>query len=196
MNVLHSAGVFVHRKRVMTGVSKTARIAGTPVAIAGTNRSWVSGIADFSVRGGRLYLAVTMDVYSRRIIGWSVARKRSPRVVLEALQSALRFRRPDRAFVYHSDGATKYATADYADALIRSGGLAGARKKQRGSENIVVRSFFGTLKTELDQVAFRTADEARLVIAEYVDGWYNPTRRHSAIGYASPIGFEEQRRSR
>jgi transposase InsO family protein len=209
---LRSAGVFVNRKRVAklmrdNDIRPTARTAKPTMPIGtadGTNildrrfrvtepnRYWASDITYIPTRQGWLYLAVTMDLYSRRIIGWSMDCTRSARLVFDALSAAVQLRRPKHAFVHHTDRGTQYTSTECIGLLARSGGIASLSRKGNCWDNAVVESFFATLKRELDQEVYRTRDEARLAVFEYIEGWYNPTRLHSTLGYKSPIAFEQQ----
>ena len=209
---LRSGGVFVNRKRVAklmrdngirpvmkqvkpamaTGTASGANILNRRFRVSEPNRYWASDITYIPTRQGWLYLAVTMDLYSRRIIGWSMDRTRSARLVFDALSAAVRFRRPKHAFVHHTDRGTQYTSAECIGLLARSGGIASLSRKGNCWDNAVVESFFATLKRELPEATFRTRDEARLAVFEFIEGWYNPVRLHSTLGYKSPIAFEEQ----
>jgi transposase InsO family protein len=209
---LRSAGVFVNRKRVSklmrdTGIRaksnpvKPSMPAGTAdgtnildrrFRVTEPNRYWASDITYIPTRQGWLYLAVTMDLYSRRIIGWSMDRTRTARLVFDALSAAVRLRRPKHAFVHHTDRGTQYTSTECVGLLARSGGIASLSRKGNCWDNAVVESFFATLKRELDQSVFRTRDEARLAVFEYIESWYNPVRLHSTLGYKSPIDFERE----
>jgi putative transposase len=209
---LRSDGVFVNRKRVTklmreSGI-RPVRKSTKPTMPAGTadgknilnrrfrvtepNRFWASDITYIPTRQGWMYLAVTMDLYSRRIIGWSMDNTRSARLVFDALSAAIRLRRPKHAFVHHTDRGTQYTSTECIGLLARAGGIASLSRKGNCWDNAVVESFFATLKGELDMDTFRTRDEARLAVFEYIEGWYNPTRLHSTLGYTSPIKFEQQ----
>jgi len=210
--LLRSAGVFVNRKRIAklmrdNGI-RPVRLAAKPPMPAGTadganvlnrrfrvaepNRYWASDITYIPTRQGWLYLAVTMDLYSRRIIGWSMDRTRSARLVFDALTAAVRLRRPKHAFVHHTDRGTQYTSTECIGLLARSGGIASLSRKGNCWDNAVVESFFATLKRELGVSVYRTRHEATLAVFEYIEGWYNPTRLHSTLGYKSPINFEQE----
>jgi putative transposase len=211
--LLRSSGIFVNRKRVAklmrdnairplrkstkppmpAGTADGANILDRRFNVAEPNRYWASDITYIPTRQGWLYLAVTMDLYSRRIIGWSMDRTRSARLVLDALRAAIRLRKPKRAFVHHTDRGTQYTSAECIDLLARCGGVSSLSRKGNCWDNAVVESFFATLKRELvHPKLYRTRDEARLAIFEYIEGWYNPKRLHSTLGYLSPIDFERQ----
>lgn len=212
---LRSAGIFVNRKRVAkimreNGICarlrhkmpKTFSVAGEPAdnnilnrrfRVPEPNRYWASDITYIPTRQGWLYLAVTMDLFSRRIIGWSMDRNRSAKLVLDALQAALRLRRPSHAFVHHTDRGTQYTSQECVALIARAGGISSLSRKGNCWDNAVVESFFATLKRELvEDENFRTRDEARLAVFEFIEGWYNPKRMHSTLGYKSPMEFEAE----
>lgn len=211
---LRSAGVFVNRKRISklmreNGLVPTVRKTKKPAMPAGTahgenvlnrrfavtepNRYWASDITYVQTRQGWLYLAVTMDLYSRRIIGWSMDRTRSARLVYDALSAAVRSRKPQHAFVHHTDRGTQYTSSECQELLARWGGVSSLSRKGNCWDNAVVESFFATLKRELiDGEVYRTRDEAAAAIFEWIEGWYNPQRLHSTLDYKSPIEFENQ----
>ena len=209
---LRSAGVFVNRKRVaklMRDNDLSARVKKkTPAAypsvnlstenvlnrrfqVQEPNRYWASDITYIPTRQGWLYLAVTMDLFSRRIIGWSMDRNRSAKLVLDALRAAIRLRRPPNAFVHHTDRGTQYTSEECIALVARAGGISSLSRKGNCWDNAVVESFFATLKRELlEDKPYATRDDAQLSIFEYIEGWYNPKRLHSTLGYVSPIEFE------
>lgn len=209
---LRSGGVFVNRKRVAkimresgirpvrakvkpsmpAGTADGTNLLNRQFRVAEPNRYWASDITYIPTRQGWLYLAVTMDLYSRRIIGWSMDRTRSARLVFDALRAAVRLRRPKHAFVHHTDRGTQYTSSECIALLARSGGVASLSRKGNCWDNAVVESFFATLKRELDCTVYRTRDDARLAVFEFIEGWYNPKRLHSTLGYKSPIEFENQ----
>jgi putative transposase len=211
VQALKSAGVFVNRKRVvklmrsngimpprrrakpalMPGETDVANVLNRQFRVAEPNRYWASDITNIQTKQGWLYLAVTMDLYSRRIIGWSMDRVRTAKLVYDALSTAIRSRRPKASFVHHSDRGTQYTSAECQGLLARWGGVASFSRKGNCWDNAVVESFFATLKRELvDGEVYRTRDEAAAAIFDYIEGFYNPTRLHSTLGYKSPIEFE------
>jgi len=213
LRCLRSAGIFVNRKRVAklmreNGILALQRAAkpAMPAGLAdGANVldrkfrplapdcSWASDITYIATRQGWLYLAVTMDLYSRRIIGWSMDRTRSARLVFDALSAAVRLRRPKKAFVHHTDRGTQYTSTECSELLARWGGVPSLSRKGNCWDNAVVESFFATLKRELiDGQVYRTRQEAATEVFEWIEGWYNPERLHSTLGYLSPIEFEQR----
>ena len=156
----------------------------------GPDQLWVADITYVSTWSGFLFLAIVLDVWSRRIVGWAMATHLRTELVLEALDMALRQRRP-QGVIHHSDQGCQYTSLAFG----RRCELMGVRPSM-GSvgdayDNAMAESFFGTLECELlDRRSFRTPVHARLELFRYIEGWYNPRRRHSALGYLSPSNFE------
>lgn len=179
---------------------KTFSVAGEPAdnnilnrrfRVPEPNRYWASDITYIPTRQGWLYLAVTMDLFSRRIIGWSMDRNRSAKLVLDALQAALRLRRPSHAFVHHTDRGTQYTSQECVALIARAGGISSLSRKGNCWDNAVAESFFATLKTELvNEADYTTRAQARTAIFEYLEIFYNRRRRHSSLGYVSPLNYE------
>jgi len=213
VHALASAGIFVNRKRVvklmrcngltpirraakpaiMTGFTDAENILDRQFRVTEPNRFWASDITYVATKQGWLYLAVTMDLFSRRIIGWSMDSVRSAKLVYDALSAAVQSRRPKASFVHHSDRGTQYTSAECQGLLARWGGVASFSRKGNCWDNAVVESFFATLKRELvDGQVYRTRDDASTAIFEYIEGFYNPKRLHSTLGYLSPINFEKR----
>ena len=156
------------------------------------NSAWASDITNIATREGWLYLAVTIDLFSRRVVGWSMDRHRHGRLALEALSAALQARRP-RSFLHHSDRGTQYTSAEFFALVTRYGGTSSLSRKGNCWDNAVVESFFATLKRELLQgKTFATRADARAAVFSYIEGWYNRRRLHSTLGYRSPENFERQ----
>ncbi len=142
---------------------------------------------------GWLYLAVVIDLFSRRVVGWSMADHMRTELVLTALQAALGQRTPANAgLVFHSDRGSQYASADYQSALQAANITCSMSRKGNCWDNAVAESFFGTLKTEfIYPRLFSTREIARTFIAEWIEAFYNRQRLHSTIGYLSPVQFED-----
>lgn len=159
------------------------------------NMKWAADITYIATREGWLYLAVVMDLFSRRIIGWSMRTTLACDLVLAALQMALQQRSYNQHLIHHSDRGSQYASADYQRRLAATGIQCSMSRKGNCYDNAVVESFFGTLKTELvaDQT-FLTRAEARQAIFEYIEVFYNRQRRHSALDYLSPAEYEARYR--
>ena len=154
------------------------------------DRLWVADITYVPTHAGFLYLSVVIDAFSRRVVSWSMANHLRSELVTDALDMALGQRRPE-GVIHHSDQGSQYTSVAFG----KKCGQAGVRPSM-GSvgdcyDNALCESFFATLERELlDRHRFATQSEAQLTIFEYLEGWYNPHRRHSALGQRSPINYE------
>jgi len=155
--------------------------------------SWVADMTYIWTSEGWLYLAVIIDLFSRKVVGWSMADHMRTELVLKALDAALGQRIPSQSgLVFHSDRGSQYASKDYRNALQNAGITCSMSRRANCWDNAVAESFFGTLKTELiHQRIFSTKALARTVIAEWIEIFYNRQRLHSTIGYLSPVQFED-----
>jgi transposase InsO family protein len=161
--------------------------------IATTNRVWAGDITYIPTREGWLYLAVILDLASRKVVGWSMQATLSAGLAVAALQMALEARCPNGGLVHHSDRGVQYAAFDYQQLLARRQFVASMSRRANCYDNAVVESFFATLEWELiERSNWHTRDEARLAIFEYIECWYNPKRRHSSLGYLSPVEYENR----
>ena len=161
--------------------------------VAEPDRVWAGDITYVATREGWLYLAVVLDLASRRVIGWAMRHALERTLTLDALRMALAQRSPAPGVLHHSDRGSQYACGEY-QALLARHGIRGSMSR-RGDcwDNAVVESFFATLKTELvDGADWRTREEARAALFEYIELWYNRQRRHSALGYVSPVQYEQE----
>ncbi len=157
------------------------------------DRRWVGDITYITTSQGWLYLAVVMDLYSRRIVGWSMDRWNSRHLVMDALSMALGTRAPRSDLVHHSDRGAQYTSDDFRDLLARHGIQCSMSARGNCYDNAVVESFFGLLKREcVNRVRFRTRDEARAAVFEYIECFYNRKRRHGYLGNISPEEFEKR----
>jgi putative transposase len=156
----------------------------------GPNRAWAGDVTYIGTEEGWLYLAVILDLFSRRVVGWSVSASNDRELALHALRNALHTRRPGRGAVHHSDRGSPYASADYTAVLDAHGFVASMSRTGDCYDNAVVESFFGSLKTELACDIYPSRGIASATIADYIENFYNPQRRHSHLGYISPIEFE------
>ena len=157
------------------------------------NQRWAGDITYVYTNQGWLYLAVVMDLYSRRIIGWSMDRWISRHLALDALSMALNQRRPEGDLIHHSDRGSQYTSDDFRDELKRQGIESSMSARGNCYDNAVVESFFGVMKRErVNRVRYRTRDEARADIFEYIECFYNRKRRHGYLGNISPVAFEEK----
>lgn len=156
------------------------------------NQAWVGDITHIRTDDGWLYLAVLIDLFSRRVVGWAMSERIDRHLTLSALNMAVLNRGPAASDVlHHSDRGSQYASEDYRQALERRGFKASMSRKGNCRDNAVAESFFATLKTEMvHQRQFKTRVEARTAIFEYIEIFDNRRRRHSSLGYLSPAEFE------
>jgi putative transposase len=210
-------GVKVSRKRVarlmrrlgIEGVSRrgkrpqtTRRAEQAPAAedlvrrrfqALGPNRLWVADITYVPTWEGYLFLACVIDCWSRRLIGWSMRDDLRSELVLDALGMAVTRRRPEPGVIHHSDRGSQYTSLAFGKTLEEAGVMKSIGRRGDAFDNAVAESFFATLECELlDRRTFKRRDQARLEVFEFIEGFYNPRRRHSALGYLSPERFEEQ----
>lgn len=155
------------------------------------NALWVADITYVPTRTGYLYLSVVLDAFSRRIVGWSMDTHLRTELVLNALDMALEQRRP-KAVIHHSDQGCQYTSYAFGKRCRKAGVRPSMGKVGDAYDNAMCESFFATLECELlNQQRFDSADQARRAVFEFIEGWYNPARRHSSLGYLSPIHFEK-----
>jgi putative transposase len=159
----------------------------------GPDRLWVADITYIPTWSGFLYLAVVLDAWSRRVVGWSMAQHLRTELVLEALNMALWQRRPS-GVIHHSDQGTQYTSIAFGQRCREAGVRPSMGSVGDCFDNAMCESFFATLECELlDRHKFKIQAEARHAVFEFVESWYNPRRRHSALGYLSPMEFEKRR---
>jgi len=155
------------------------------------NKKWVTDITFIPTAEGWLYLAVVLDLFSRRIVGWSMSKRLEKSLVIDALRMALTGRKPKNNLMHHSDRGSQYASNEYREILQAHTVLASMSRKGNCWDNAVVESFFKALKVErVYHRKYRTRYEAQADIFHYIEVFYNRKRRHSAIGYRSPVDFE------
>jgi putative transposase len=185
----------VSRRTVRTTVrDETTRPAPDLVdrqfTTAGPDRLWVADITDVPTWGGFLYLAVVLDAWSRRVIGWAMASHLRTELVLAALDMALAQRRPTDV-IHHSDQGCQYTSLAFGRRCRDAGVRPSMGSVGDAYDNAMCESFFATLECELlDRERFRTQADARLAVFDFIEGWYNPHRRHSALDYLSPMSYE------
>ena len=161
-------------------------------AAEGPDRLWVADITYLPTWAGFLYLAVVLDVWSRRIVGWAIEPHLKTELVLSALNMALAQRRP-QAVIHHSDRGCQYTSYAFGKRCQEAGVMPSMGSTGDAYDNAMAESFFATLEREvLDRRRFQSQAEARLAIFQWLEGWYNPHRRHSALGYLSPINYERR----
>lgn len=212
--VLRQEGTCVGRKRIarlmqwegISGCAKQrfkrtatvrAELPAPPNLVEGDFRSdapdrvWVGDITHIRTREGWLYLAVLLDLFSRRIVGYATASHTRQQLALQAFDRAVKSRRPKAGLVHHTDRGSVYLSTEYQGRLDRWQMHCSVSKPGRCADNAVAESFFHTLKTEwLYHFDFHTREEARLAIFDYIETFYNRRRLHSAIGYRSPDEYE------
>ena len=196
--LMREAGL-VGASRRRGGVTTTRRgqdarpapdLVGRNFVASGPNELWVADITFVPTASGLLYLAVVLDVWSRKVVGWAMTNHLRAELVVDALEMAVGQRRP-RDVIHHSDQGTQYTSLAFGkccrEARVRpSMGLVGD-----ADDNAMCESFFATLECELlDRRRFTSQAEARMVCFSFIEGWYNPVRLHSAHGYRSPIVYE------
>jgi transposase InsO family protein len=163
-------------------------VGTTPAAL---DRRWAADVTYVSTRAGWLYLAVVLDVASRRVIGWAMGPSLAHELPLAALTMARHTRQPRPGTLHHSDRGRQYSSAPYRAALAAAGLTASMSRRGDCWDNAVVESFFATLKTELiHRRPWTTRAEVQRAVFRYIEGWYNPHRLHSALGYHSPAQYE------
>lgn len=159
----------------------------------GVNRVWCSDLTYVPTDEGWLYLAVVLDLGSRRVVGWAMRAGVDAELALAALRMAIETRRPAPGLIHHSDRGVQYACGEYRALLGAHGLTPSMSRKGNCWDNAVVESFFATLERELiDRHRWPTRDAARRAIFRYIETWYNPHRRHSTLDYRSPAEYERQ----
>ena len=212
---LQEDGVAIGRKRVarlmraaaLAGISRRRRPVTTRrttehhpatdlvrrnFSTEGPNELWVADITFIPTLAGFLFLAVVLDAWSRRIVGWSFAPDLKTRLVLDALEMALAQRKPEDV-IHHSDRGAQYTSIAFGARAREAGVRPSTGSVGDAYDNAMCESFFATLECELlDRRRFRSHTEARMAVFHFIEGFYNPTRRHSALGYLSPINYERK----
>ena len=153
--------------------------------------AWCADITYVPTAEGWLYLAVILDLFSRRIVGWAMDKRMTQQLVSDALQMALRQRQPVGPLIHHSDRGCQYTSFAFQSLLLDNKIVPSMSGRGNCYDNAVVESFFGTLKTELvNHAAYQSREEAKMDIFLYVEGFYNRSRRHTALDYLSPEAYE------
>ena len=159
------------------------------------DRAWVGDMTFIRTRAGFLHLAVLLDLYSRRVVGWSMSNRPDLTVALDALKMALHQRRPGHGLVHHTDQGTLYSAHAYRETLQAHGVAPSMSAKGNPYDNAVAESFFSNLKNELVHHAdFKDREQARSAIFDYIEIFYNRQRSHQTLGYVSPVQFERLNR--
>jgi len=160
---------------------------------AGPNLKWAADFTYLWTHEGWLFVAVVIDLFSRRVVGWSAQPHMTARLVMDALMTAIWRRGNPRALLHHSDQGSQYSSEHFQDLLAEHGITCSMSRSGNCWDNAVIESFFSSLKTErTDHKQYLTRDQARADVFDYIERFYNPRRRHSTLGYISPIDFERQ----
>ena len=157
------------------------------------NQRWATDITYVWTSQSWMYLAVVMDLFSRRVVGWAMTPHLRTELALDALRMALGRRMPEPGLVHHSDRGVQYAAHAYQNVLHQHGIVCSMSRKGDCWDNAVVESFFSRIKTELlHRQGWPTGRAVKDAVARYIEGWYNPHRLHSSLGYLSPNQFEQR----
>jgi len=168
-----------------------SNILNRQFAVDVPDRVWAGDVTFIPTSEGWLYLAVILDMFSRRVVGWAMSEHNDEALTLSALWMALDHRQPEPGLLHHSDRGTTYASGRYQDVLAKHGAICSMSRKGNCWDNAVVESFFSTLDIECARgELFPSRATARREVANYILGFYNPTRLHSTLGYMSPMEFE------
>jgi transposase InsO family protein len=185
------------RFRVTTKSAEGPTVAANELdrhfSAATVNQKWVSDITYVATAEGWLYLCVMLDLYSRRVVGWSMGTSLATELVMTAFMMAVMRRRPPRGLMFHSDRGTQYASKAFRKGLAYHGMLQSMSRKGECWDNACAETFFKTIKTELiGQRIYRTREEARAAIFEYIEVFYNRVRLHSYLSYTTPAEYEHE----
>jgi putative transposase len=151
---------------------------------------WVADMTYIPTWSGWLYLAMVLDVYSRKIVGWSMGTNMRTELIMDALQMAVTQRQP-RGVIHHSDRGSQYTSYAFGKRCQEAGIMPSMGSVGDAYDNAMAESFFATLEREvLNRRRFKSQAEARMAVFEWIEGWYNPHRRHSGLGYRSPVNYE------
>jgi len=188
-----------HRRKDLRTTRRSAHMAPAPdlvkrdFAAIAPDQVWVADITYVSTWMGFLYLAVVLDVYSRRIVGWAMAEHLRSELVIEAVDMAVWRRQPKAGVVHHSDQGSQYTSLAFGRRLRDAGMRASMGSRGDCFDNAMAESFFATLECELlARQHFPTRNAARLALFDYIEGFYNTHRRHSALDYLSPAAYERR----
>ena len=195
MRLAHLRGVSRRRGYVVTTQrdrqSKAAPdLVKRQFTATGINQLWVADMTYVPTWAGFFYLAVVMDVYSRKVVGWAFGERMTSELVIAALNMALHTRRPE-SVIHHSDQGSQYTSVGFGKRCEEMGVKPSMGTVGDAYDNAMAESFFATLECELiDRRSWKTKTEARLAIFTWIESWYNPLRRHSGLGHRSPNAFE------
>ena len=172
-------------------LSVSENLLGQNFEVGSSNKVWVSDITYIPTEEGWLYLSVILDLYNRAVVGWSMKERMTQDLVKESFEQAVGRRNPGPGLIFHTDRGSQYASGAFQALLSRHGVKGSMSRKGNCYNNAVAESFFKTLKTELIQFnRYWTREEAKQSIFEYIEVFYNRERKHSTLGYRSPMEFE------
>jgi putative transposase len=193
----HSLSGLAKRRKGRTtvgvpGVRPAPDLVGRDFRPAGPNRLWVADLTEVSTWEGKLYLAVVLDCFSRRVVGWAMAEHMRAELVVEALEMAVSRRKPEPGLVHHSDQGSQYVSLRFGERCREAGIRISMGARASALDNAVCEAFFGSLKRErLNRRSWPTRRETQTAIFEWIETWYNPRRLHSTLGYLSPNNYEQ-----
>jgi putative transposase len=191
----HSLSGLVKRRKGKTtvrvpGVRPAPDLVGRGFQPAEPNRLWVADLTEVQTWEGKLYLAVVIDSFSRRVVGWSMAEHMRAELVVEALETAVRRRKPEAGLVHHSDQGSQYVSLFFGQRCREAGIRISMGTRASALDNAACEAFFGSLKRErVNRRSWPTRRQARSAVFEWIEGWYNPRRLHSTLGYLSPNNY-------
>jgi putative transposase len=189
------------RRYVVTTLSDSGTRAATDLVdrqfyADGPDRLWVADITFVPTWTGFLYLAMVLDVYSRRVVGWAMETHLRTELILAALNMAITQRRPS-AVIHHSDRGCQYTSYAFGKRCREAGVMPSMGSVGDAYDNAMAESFFASLERELlSRRRFKSQAEAKMAVFEWIEGWYNPHRRHSSLGYRSPVNYERAHAAR
>jgi putative transposase len=188
-----------HRQRLIRTTQRAEEAEAVPdlvernFKVEAPNRLWLADFTYVPTLTGFLYLAVVLDAFSRRVIGWAMASQPTMQLAIEALDMAIWNRRADPGVIHHSDHGSQYTALTYGRRLSEAGLVSSMGSVGDAYDNAMAEAFFATLECELiDRHVWFNREEARRAVFDYIEGFYNPRRRHSALGYFSPAEFERR----
>ena len=161
------------------------------------NQKWMTDMTFIATSEGWLYLAGVIDAYSRKLVGWAMGKEHDATLVKHALQMALLQRAPRADLIHHSDRGSEYASQSYQEMLHQRGIQVSMSRKGDCYDNAMIESFWGTLKEEgIGQTIYQTREEAKTALFDYIEVFYNRKRKHSSLGYLSPVAYENQEKEK
>ena len=196
---MHSAGIrgvtarrFVVTTHSQPGAKAPLDLVERRFYAQAPNQLWVADATYIPTWAGFLYLAMVLDVYSRKVVGWAMGNSLNTELMLAALNMAITQRRP-QGVIHHSDRGCQYTSYAFGKRCTEAGIKPSMGSVGDAYDNAMAESFFATLEREvIDRHRFRSQIEARMAVFKWIEGWYNPHRRHSSLGYRSPVNYEAQ----